>query len=338
MTLQLLFLNFYRKFYVVKYVETEKDLLKKKEKELKETINSLLQSREAFLSHYEDSTYQLKQSIQKRDRKLVLLTEKIHTQIQLFDSMEKEAAAIKQVVNTVEDTVNGKEQEVARLKRKVDQISTLEKDFVEKILHLEKKLSSYQLELRRRDATINELEEKLEAAKFTNNFQPQIEELQKTLLVKDEVIQRLTIEKQTLYLHLGNMEVMSRKIQDTLFNVNTEDHKLLSSFLGSQEMSDMISTAKNESLENIIQENKQRLPSSTCRYHPGFSPFKECLLQNNSSEKHVAGSSSHQPCGSPPGAASSEIPAVDDVDKSNGLEASLIRHLGTENLVTDAQR
>lgn len=59
----------------------------------------------------QDSTYQLKQSIQKRDRKLVLLTEKIHTQIQLFDSMEKEAAAIKQVVNTVEDTVNGKEQE-----------------------------------------------------------------------------------------------------------------------------------------------------------------------------------------------------------------------------------
>ncbi|XP_064967381.1 uncharacterized protein LOC135583503 isoform X3 [Musa acuminata AAA Group] len=169
----------------VKYVETEKDLLKKKEKELKETINSLLQSREAFLSHYEDSTYQLKQSIQKRDRKLVLLTEKIHTQIQLFDSMEKEAAAIKQVVNTVEDTVNGKEQEglflikpyFARLKRKVDQISTLEKDFVEKILHLEKKLSNYQLELRRRDATINELEEKLEAAKFTNNFQPQIEEI-----------------------------------------------------------------------------------------------------------------------------------------------------------------
>ncbi|RWW08381.1 hypothetical protein BHE74_00017903 [Ensete ventricosum] len=192
----------------------------------------------------QDSTYQLKQSIQKRDRKLLLLTEKIHTQIQLFDSMEKEAAAIKQVVNTVEDTLNGKEQE-GLLKRKVDQISTLEKDF-------------------------------------------------KTLLVKDEVIQRLTIEKQTLYLHLGNMEVMARKIQDTLFNVNTEDHKLLSSFLGSQEMSEMISTAKNERLKNIIEENKQRLPSSTCRYHPGISPFKECLLQNNSSEQHVAGSSSHQ--------------------------------------------
>lgn len=59
----------------------------------------------------QDSTYQLKQSIQKRDRKLVLLTEKIHTQIQLFDSMEKEVAAIKQVVNAVEVTVNGKEQE-----------------------------------------------------------------------------------------------------------------------------------------------------------------------------------------------------------------------------------
>ncbi|KAJ8478269.1 hypothetical protein OPV22_021996 [Ensete ventricosum] len=321
---------------MIKYIDTERDLLKKKEKELKETINSLLQLREAFLNHYEDSTYQLKQSIQKRDRKLLLLTEKIHTQIQLFDSMEKEAAAIKQVVNTVEDTLNGKEQEVARLKRKVDQISTLEKDFLEKILHLERKLSSYQLELRRRDATINELEEKLEAAKFTNNFQPQIEE--KTLLVKDEVIQRLTIEKQTLYLHLGNMEVMARKIQDTLFNVNTEDHKLLSSFLGSQEMSEMISTAKNERLKNIIEENKQRLPSSTCRYHPGISPFKESLLQNNSSEKHVAGSSSHQPCGSPPGAASSQIPAVDDVDKLNGLEASLIGHWGTtENSVTDAQ-
>lgn len=59
----------------------------------------------------QDSTYQLKRSIQERDKKLVILTEKMDAQFQLFDSIGKEAAAVKQSVNTVEDIVNGKEQE-----------------------------------------------------------------------------------------------------------------------------------------------------------------------------------------------------------------------------------
>lgn len=42
---------------------------------------------------------------------IVILTEKLGAQIQLFDSIEQEATAIKRVVNTVEDILNGKEQE-----------------------------------------------------------------------------------------------------------------------------------------------------------------------------------------------------------------------------------
>ncbi|XP_042387101.1 forkhead-associated domain-containing protein 1-like isoform X2 [Zingiber officinale] len=192
-----------------------------------------------------DSTYQLKRSIQKRDKKLVILTEKMDAQFQLFDSIEKEAAAVKQAVNTVEDIVNGKEQEVSRLKRKVDQITTLGKDFVERILYLEKKLSNHQLELRRKDADIINLNEKLEAEKLSRKFQPQIEELQTTLLVKDELIQRLTMEKQKLHLQLGKMEVVLRKIQDPVLKLISQDQEMLLPALGSQETRDMINTDKH---------------------------------------------------------------------------------------------
>ncbi|XP_042387100.1 coiled-coil domain-containing protein 18-like isoform X1 [Zingiber officinale] len=229
----------------IKYLETEKNLLEKKETELKEIINGLLASREALLDNYNDSTYQLKRSIQKRDKKLVILTEKMDAQFQLFDSIEKEAAAVKQAVNTVEDIVNGKEQEVSRLKRKVDQITTLGKDFVERILYLEKKLSNHQLELRRKDADIINLNEKLEAEKLSRKFQPQIEELQTTLLVKDELIQRLTMEKQKLHLQLGKMEVVLRKIQDPVLKLISQDQEMLLPALGSQETRDMINTDKH---------------------------------------------------------------------------------------------
>ncbi|XP_042392469.1 forkhead-associated domain-containing protein 1-like isoform X3 [Zingiber officinale] len=192
-----------------------------------------------------DSTYQLKRSIQKRDKKLVILTEKMDAQFQLFDSIEKEAAAVKQAVHTVEDIVNGKEQEVSRLKRKVDQITTLGKDFVERILYLEKKLSNHQLELRRKDADIINLNEKLEAEKLSRKFHSQIEELQTTLLVKDELIQRLTMEKQKLHLQLGKMEVVLRKIQDPALKLISQDQEMLLPALGSQETRDMINTDKH---------------------------------------------------------------------------------------------
>jgi hypothetical protein len=99
--------------------------------------------------------------------------------------------------------------------------------FAEKINFLESKISSYQIELQSRARIIFELKNHLEAEKLNNNFQPELEEistnqvkcicislificssiinlvvlfndsyLKKTLLVKDEIIDRLTSEKQ----------------------------------------------------------------------------------------------------------------------------------------------
>lgn len=75
------------------------------------SVRRILEFFDDYDTEMQDSTYQLKQSVQKRDKKLVILTEKMNAQFQLFDSIEKEAAAVKQAVNTIEDIVNGKEQE-----------------------------------------------------------------------------------------------------------------------------------------------------------------------------------------------------------------------------------
>lgn len=67
---------------------------------------------------------------------------------------------------------------------------------IEKIRLLESKLKNDEDEFRRKDKIISELEAQLEATKFINNHQTQIEELQKTLSAKDVVIQNLISEKE----------------------------------------------------------------------------------------------------------------------------------------------
>ncbi|XP_077225409.1 uncharacterized protein LOC143858603 isoform X2 [Tasmannia lanceolata] len=180
----------------VKYLENDNALQEKKQKELKGTIDSLLQSRETFVSRYEDSTCELKHSIETRDRKLAVLSEKLQTHFLLFDSIEKEAVAVKQVVDSVQCLVNEKEKVVAGLKKKMDKISTFEKDFFEKISFLENMLRNNQDELRRKDGIVWELKEQLKEAKVSCNLEPQIDELQKSLSMKEEIIQNLTAENQ----------------------------------------------------------------------------------------------------------------------------------------------
>uniref|UniRef100_A0A6V7QS42 Uncharacterized protein n=1 Tax=Ananas comosus var. bracteatus TaxID=296719 RepID=A0A6V7QS42_ANACO len=79
----------------VKYLENENELLEEKEKDLKETINGLLLSRDAFVRHYEDSSCALKGTIQMKDRSIAVISEKLNAHLALFGSVEKEATAIK---------------------------------------------------------------------------------------------------------------------------------------------------------------------------------------------------------------------------------------------------
>lgn len=52
----------------------------------------------------------MKRSIETRDRKLAVLSEKIRTHMLLFDSIEKEASNVKQVVDKVQHLVSEKEE------------------------------------------------------------------------------------------------------------------------------------------------------------------------------------------------------------------------------------
>ncbi|KAH9709275.1 RUN/FYVE domain-containing protein [Citrus sinensis] len=214
----------------VSYLQNDNALLENKQKELKETINRLLQYRENFLSAYEESTCDMKRAIETRDRKLTVLHEKINSHLTLFDSIEKEAFSIKQVVDNVECVVSEKEELVASLRSKMDTISAFERVFVEKIRLLESKLKNDEDEFRRKDKIISELEAQLEATKFINNHQTQIEEisrqpyLQKTLSAKDVVIQNLISEKEALHLEVGKLGIILQRIQDAIATMNQEDN------------------------------------------------------------------------------------------------------------------
>ncbi|KAI8528446.1 hypothetical protein RHMOL_Rhmol12G0149100 [Rhododendron molle] len=155
----------------VSYLENGNAMLENKQKELKGTIASLLQARESFVKVYEDSTCEMRRSIQARDRKLAILSEKINAHLSQFDTIEKEAFSVKLVLDYVQHLV------MARLKRKMDELPAYEKVFVEKISDLQSKLGSSEHELRRKEKTILQLQAQLEETKISNNCQPQIEEV-----------------------------------------------------------------------------------------------------------------------------------------------------------------
>ncbi|CAL0311951.1 unnamed protein product [Lupinus luteus] len=94
----------------VTYLQNDNALLEMKQKELKGTLNNLLQSRENFVLEYQESNSQLKRSIQTKDKMLFVLSEKINSHLLLFDLIEKEAFNIKQIVDKVQTLVSDKEE------------------------------------------------------------------------------------------------------------------------------------------------------------------------------------------------------------------------------------
>ncbi|XLU57230.1 hypothetical protein S245_051878, partial [Arachis hypogaea] len=114
----------------VNYLQNDNAMLESKHKELKGTLNSVLQSRENFVHAYEESTAQMKRSIETKDRMINVLSEKINSHLLLFDSVEKEVFYVKQIVDKVQNLVNDKEEVVTSLRNKMDRVSTFEKEFV----------------------------------------------------------------------------------------------------------------------------------------------------------------------------------------------------------------
>ncbi|GMY26116.1 leucine zipper protein 1 isoform X1 [Fagus crenata] len=296
----------------VNYLQNDNALLENKQKELKGTIQILLQSKESFVNAYEESTCEMKRSIGTRDRKITVLSEKINSHLLLFDSIEKEAFSIKQVVNDVRCLLSEKEEVVAGLKSKLDKVSAFEKVFVEKIHYLENKLRNDEDELRRKDRIISELEAHLEAARTSNNYQTQIEEISiqtlrihKTLSAKDVLIQNLISEKEALHSEVGSLSIILQKIQETVTNMNQEDKRVFSSILECEERCDMIMTREDDRTEDVPQSNIEESPSKASAMgsaentaSPLYEEYKDVaglLQENNNNNSCVSESACSEP-------------------------------------------
>ncbi|KAJ9554379.1 hypothetical protein OSB04_018424, partial [Centaurea solstitialis] len=94
----------------VHFLEDENYLLEGKHKELKETINSILQSKEGFVNAYQESVCEMKRSIESRDRKISMLSEKINAHLLSFDTIRKEASFVKQIVDNAQSVITEKEE------------------------------------------------------------------------------------------------------------------------------------------------------------------------------------------------------------------------------------
>uniref|UniRef100_A0A0E0BAE9 Uncharacterized protein n=1 Tax=Oryza glumipatula TaxID=40148 RepID=A0A0E0BAE9_9ORYZ len=195
-----------------------------------------------------DSACSLQWTIQMKDKQIAVISEKLNAHLALFSSVGKEVAAVKQVLGNVKCLVGDKENVVSDLKGKVEKISVLEKDFVEKLRFFEEKISDYQLELRNRARLIYELRERLEAEKLNNKFQPKLEEISISTELKDEIIERLTSEKQAMLMELHNMEIALHKFQDIFDSIGHEVIKRSSPVSNSQDVTEDVNREKLESI------------------------------------------------------------------------------------------
>ncbi|XP_042498130.1 cingulin isoform X4 [Macadamia integrifolia] len=250
----------------VKHLQEGNALLENKQKDLKGTIDGLLQSRESFISLYEDSTCEMRRSIETKDRKLAVLSDKLLAHLLLFESIEKEATSVKQLLDNVQQVV-------------------AEKEEVEKISFMENKLRINQDELRRKDTVISELGGQLEVANLSNNFQSQIEELQKALSLKEDVIQNLMAEKKALHYEAQSTEIILQKIQQSIMNMNAEDKRFYSSVLdGKEECAEMGKKENNRTgymLQEIVEDSPYKDPGQRAAENTASPMVRECNSENN---------------------------------------------------------
>ncbi|KAL8241602.1 hypothetical protein R6Q59_011904 [Mikania micrantha] len=219
----------------VQFLEDENYLLQSKHKELKETINNILHAKEGFVKAYQESTCEMRRSIEFRDRKIAILSEKINAHLLFLNSIRKEASSVKQVVDNVQLLVDEKEEAVAHLKIQMDKVCELESLLIEKNNDLEAKMRSNKNEFRRKDRVIVELQTQLETAKKKDQCHLKIEELQESVLMKERTIETLISENKALRSELGMLEVSFKVIQETMTRMDEEDRIACSLILANQE-------------------------------------------------------------------------------------------------------
>ncbi|XP_037491997.1 coiled-coil domain-containing protein 186 isoform X2 [Jatropha curcas] len=329
----------------VNYLQNDNALLENRQKELQGTIQTLLQSRENFVNAYEETTCEMKRAIEARDRKLSLLSEKLNSHLSLFDSIEKEAFLIKQVVNKVQLLVIEKEDVVAGLRSKMDTVSAFEKVFVEKVHCLENQLKNNEDELKRRDNIISELEAQLEAEKIRNSNQTQIGDFQNALLAKDAVIQNLICEKEALHCEVRKLALILQKVKETVIDMDEEDKRVFSSALECQEDCQMVVVDEDNRIEaDVIDIGEaslhkacrmgaaENLASPTCQEQHSVGNLQQEKNHLDSCMSESSTSPSHSPC--------SELQsAVHDssIAANNGKFIATVHHLDSECSTTRAE-
>ncbi|KMZ73867.1 hypothetical protein ZOSMA_13G00710 [Zostera marina] len=277
----------------MKYLENENMLMERKHKELKDSIDELLESKEIFLKNYKDSYLSMQRVIATRDRKIAVLSDKIHAHFLLLDLIRKEAMEVNQTVDKTQTLVTEKEKVVVELKEKMEKVSITEKDLIRKIAILECKHETCVEEHRKKDATIFLLKEQKEVEKNTSlqlqiekisfAYQdhkcmdkkiillcnqtivfPYVENLQKALTLKEHTIANLTSDKQTLQYELRSLEISLNRIQETFNNITPENKDSM-----------MVLEGKDS---NTINERKdKRLPSDASSF--AENSFSDCGRQ-----------------------------------------------------------
>ncbi|XP_039014025.1 hyaluronan mediated motility receptor [Hibiscus syriacus] len=286
----------------VGYLQNDNALLENKKKELQGTIQSLLQSRDSFISAYQESTCEMKRSIEARDRKLAVLSEKLNSHLSLFDSIEKEAFSVKQVVDKLERIVSEKEEVVAGLRREIDQVFAFEKSFVEKINDLENRLNNDEYEFQRKNKIISELETQLAAAKLSDCSRAQIEEisthhLQKTISAKDTVIRNLVSEKEALHFEVRSLANILQKIQHAVAHMNEEDRRVIFSKLESEEHCKMNTSDEDNRIQDTTKQSAEQSPIMTCRMDAAENRASQQLsLGYTSASNHLQANNNFSSC------------------------------------------
>eukprot|EP00257_Ricinus_communis_P005699 XP_002520175.2 kinesin-like protein KIF15 [Ricinus communis] len=323
----------------VSYLQNDNSLLENRQKELQGTIQNLLQSRESFINAYEESTCEMKRSIEARDRKLSVLNEKLNSHLSMFDSIEKEAFSIKQVMDNVQLHMSEKEEVVASLRSKMDTVSAFQKVFAEKVHELENKQKKDEDELRRKDEIILGLEGQLQSAEIRNNCQIQIEELQKTLSAKDATIQNLIFEREDLHCQVKNLTKILQKVKETVSNMDEEDKRVFNHALKCQENCDMLGKSEEDRTE-VVQNSGEASPNKSFREGAAENQAPPACQEQNSVGKplleinHLGSCVPESPCSELQSAVNGPSISVNS-GKVNGNET--VHHLDSECSTTQAE-
>ncbi|XP_059316660.1 uncharacterized protein LOC132067445 isoform X1 [Lycium ferocissimum] len=323
-------------------LENENNLLENKQKELEGTIQGLLESKEAFVKAYEDSTYEMKRAIEDKDRKIDVLYEKLKDHLLLFNSISKEVSSINKLMDDARHALRQKEDVVAGLKRKMDEVSTFEKLFVEKINDLESKLMNNEVELTMKTKRIQELEAELEAAILSKEFQPKITQLQRDVSTKELLLQNLISENKGLRSEVGSLGIVIKKIQDAVTRMSEEDRETFTSVVEGQDECQSIRQSENLRMPDIVQSTRKdsHLKSSMIEESTASPEVQEDSIKSPLKMDKINCHASESVYSSSPSACS--VPQCDTDNASAAAstkddQTELVNQLDSECLTTQAE-